>query len=495
MVKPLLRAYREAQMQRLHHSSLVVTACSAAAVLAGLVNPAQAQHENALSHSETVSVAAPASSINGDSPPFFEQRDTVSYLRGPYNTAFFRRHNRAFRVGAALHFSHAKQHDVLLLTPLSDHERADAAFDRESVNFAQELKAWTEPHQEYYAPYTARAAWRVLRAIDWTHMHHEQTYDIMSDADIAWPDKVRWTERSVRYYLDNDVAFSCAPLDVTMRRVAVMMKPYFTTFRNMYPKSNNYFYAAHWWHPVIYEAQMLGGNGPRQDVIVEETNRVFYTQVLEDRPQRMLLLREAAPRYSRFSPESANIFDSLHMFHGIVYDILAYEGWTMSEKRAELYRVIDAMRYRPGDEALARKFPTPHPDMDPRDYAAWLKGSDGEMTRIMMEMHDEMMPMMMPEGGGTMAPEMHQRMMESMKKKLVPGMQEGETRGSLHDAMMTVMPDMKMMPEAMQPGKTPHKMVEAMLKGWREKHANMPDVAPYPMHSESTATTAQNAPR
>lgn len=458
---------------------------------------AQAQHSYALPHSdsEVPPVSAPESPAKGDASPLFEKRDTVSYLRGPYNTAFFRRHNHAFRVGAALHFSHAKQHDVLLLTPLSDHERADAAFDRESVNFAQELKAWTEPHQEYYAPYTARAVWRVLRAIDWTHMHHEQTYDIMSDPDIAWREKARWTERSVRYYLDNDVAFSCAPLDVTMRRVGVMMKPYFTTFRNMYPKSNNYFYAAHWWHPVIYEAQMLAGNGPRQDEMVGETNRVYYTQVLKDRPQRMLLLREAAPRYSRFSPESANIFDNLHMFHGIVYDILAYEAWTISEKRAELYRVIDAMRNRPGDEALARKFPTPHPDMDPRDYAAWLKGTDGEMTRIMVEMHDEMMPMMMPEEGGTTSPEMRRRMMDVMRKKLAPGLQEGETHGSLHDAMMALMPDMKMMPEAMQSGTTPHKMVEVMLKGWRDKHANMPDAAPYPMHGDSTPTADQSTAR
>ena len=426
--------------------------------------------------------------------PLFEQRNEVSYLRGPYNNALFRRHNRTFQIGAALHFSHAKQHDVLLLSPIADHERVDAAFDQESVTFAKELPAETEPHQEYYAPYTARAAWRVLRAIDWTHMHHEQTYDILSDAGIPWSEKARWTDRAVRYYLDNDVAFSCAPLDVTMRRVAAMMKPYFTTFRNQYPRSNNYFYAAHWWHPVIYEAQMLGGNGPRQETVIQETNRVFYSEVLADRPRRMLLLREAAPRYSRLSPESANIFDNLHMFHGIVYDILAYEGWTIAQKRAELYRVIEAMHYRPGDEALARKFPLPHPDMDPRVYADWLKSGDGEMTRIMMEMHDEMMPMMMPEGK-TMTPDMHRRMGDAMKKKLTPGMQEGETAGSLHDAMMAIMPDMKMAPESMEPGKTPRMMVDAMLKGWRDKYGGMADVAPLPMENDPAETTAQHAAR
>jgi hypothetical protein len=32
---------------------------------------------------------------------------------------------------------------------------------------------------EYYGPYTARFAWAVYRAIDWTHIHHEQTYDVI----------------------------------------------------------------------------------------------------------------------------------------------------------------------------------------------------------------------------------------------------------------------------------------------------------------------------
>jgi hypothetical protein len=415
----------------------------------------------------------------------FEQRHEVSYLRGPYNTALFWRHNEAFRIGAALHFSHAKQHDVLLLSPLNDHQSTDTEFDRESVEFVEQLKAKTEPTQEYYGPYTARAAWKVFRAIDWTHMHHEQTYDIMAERKIPWTEKKRWTDRSVRYFLEKNpgVAFSSAPLDVTMRRAAVMMKPYFTYFRNYYPQSNNYFYAAHWWHPVIYEAQMLGGNGPGQEQMIHETNRTFYEQVLNDRPQRMLLLREAAPRYSRMSPESANFFDNLHMFHGIVYDILAYDGWSLDEKRAELYRVIDALRHQPGDERLARKFPIPHPDVDPRVYEPWMKGAEGEMTRIMMEMHQEMMPLMMPEGK-EMSEEQHKQMTAVIRDKLRPGLQEGETRGSLHDAMMKAMPDMKMDPASMAPGATPHRMIQAMLKGWQDKYGELPDAEPWPMDRE-----------
>ncbi|MFN7139743.1 MAG: hypothetical protein ACK4UN_10420 [Limisphaerales bacterium] len=416
-----------------------------------------------------------------------EQRNEVSHLQAKYNNAFFYRHNETFMNGSAIHFAHAIQHDILQLTPLSQHLQVDSQTDQRFVDFLLNHKAKTEPTMEYYGPYVARGAWKLYRAIDWTHMHHEQTYDIMSDKDIPWEKKKEWTDRAVRYYLEkNPVARSCAPLDVTMRRAATMMKPYFGYFRNKYPQSNNFFFAAHWWHPVIYEAQMIAGNDKEQDQVVQQTDQVFYHQVLKDRPQRMLLSREVMPRYSRLSPESANIFDNLHMLHGIAYDILAYEGWTMQQKRAELYRVIEAMSYQPGDEKLARKFNTPYPDMDPRRYEPWMKGFDGEMNRIMMEMHQEMMPMHMP-SSHKMSPEMKEQMMSQFRMKLTPGMQEGEIDGSWHDVMMKLMPEMKMDPETLQPGKVSQKMVDTMLDGWRKKYGNMPDIQPISMQQEPSA--------
>lgn len=424
----------------------------------------------------------------------FEQRNEISHLRGKYNTALFYRHNETFRNSAAIHFAHAIQHDYLQLDTMANATRTDAKADQEYVSFLLNHKARTEPTMEYYGPYVARGAWKLYRAIDWTHMHHEQTYDVMAERSIPWSAKKKWTDRTVRYYLDkNPVARSCAPLDVTMRRAGTMMKPYFTLFRNKYPKSNNFFFAAHWWHPAIYEAQMLGGNGPGQEAVVRATDQVLYDQVLKDRPQRMLLSREVMPRYSRMSPESANIFDNLHMLHGIAYDIFAYEGWTLEEKRAEVYRVIEAMSYQPGDEKLARKFKTPHPDMDPRRYEDWMKGFEGEMNRIMMEMQEEMMPVMMPEGK-TMDDGMRQKMMDQFRKKLTPGMQDGEREGSWHDVMMKMMPDMKMDPEGMKPGKPAKKMIDAMMEGWRKKHGSMPDIEPWPMDREPSRElqTARN---
>ncbi len=416
-----------------------------------------------------------------------EQRNEVSNLNGPYDAAFFYRENEAFRVGAAIHFAHGIQHDYLQLEPLARHEETDAEADRAYLEMIHNPPR-TEPEMELYGPFTARTMWQLYRAIDWTHIHHEETYDILAERSIPWDRKKEWTDRAVRYYLDKfDIPRSPAPLDVTLRRAAVMMKPYTSLFRNNYPKSNNFFFAAHWWHPAIYEAQMLGGNGRAQEETVLETDRTMFDQVLKERPQRMLLSREMMPRYSRMSPESANIFDNLHMLHGIAYDILAYEGWSVEQKRDELYRVIRAMSYQPGDEKLARKFTTPHPEMDPRVYEAWMKGGEGEMNRIMMEMMEEMMPLMMPEPP---EPQMKARMIEEFKKKMTPGIQEGEETGALMDALKKVMPGMQMSPESMEPGKTPQKMIDAMMKGWREKYGAMPDIPPMPMDREPAAPRA-----
>lgn len=411
-----------------------------------------------------------------------EQRDDVGELRGPYRLAFYRRHNPSYRLSAAMHFFHSKEHDLLLQTLSSDRERVDREFDREALERMRNPPR-IEPKMAYYSERVARSMYRVFRAIDWTHMHHEQTYDVLSDAGIPWAEKRRWTDRAVRYYLEKQspgIPRSCAPLDVTMRRAAVMMKPYFTLFRGGYPLSNDLFYVAHWWHPIIYEAMMVSGNGGAQELTIAAVNGTMWDAVVPNRPQRMVLSREAMPRYSRLSPESANIFDNLHMLHGLVYDILAYEGWSLEQQRTEIYRVVDALGYHSGDEKLARKFSLPDPEADPRKYGERLRSPDGEMTRIMREMLEEMMPSMMP---GASAHE-RERAMSVLKAKGKPGVDRGETPGSLHDAFLKEMPGMKVMPGSTEPGQVPRDMVETMLEGWRAKHGGMPDVPELDMSRE-----------
>jgi len=84
-----------------------------------------------------------------------EKRDDVSYLRGPYNGAFFHRHNNSFRESAALHFAHGKQHDVLILNPLSRKEFTDRDFLKECLIMVAKPPR-TEPKMEYFGPWSAR---------------------------------------------------------------------------------------------------------------------------------------------------------------------------------------------------------------------------------------------------------------------------------------------------------------------------------------------------
>ncbi|MEC4982866.1 MAG: hypothetical protein SAJ37_01140 [Oscillatoria sp. PMC 1068.18] len=433
-----------------------------------------------------------------------EKRNLVAHPRTPYQLSFYKRHNPSYRVAGALHFAHSKLHDVLLTTPFERHAEEDANFYEEVISFYNNPPR-IEPTQEFYAPYTARATWRLFRTIDSVHLLHEMTEDIMADPDIAWNEKEKTLQEAYQYYRSTyeDIALSPAPLDVTMRRAGVMMKPYFSLTRNYYPKNNNFFYAAHWWHPAVYESMMVGGNDREQDIMMEKMDEVFRSQVIPNPPKRMLLSREASPRYSRLSPETANTFDNLHMLHGITYDIFAYDGWTIEQKKAELYRVLEAMSYQPGDETLVRKFTTPKANFNPLVYDDWVTSADGAMSQIMMEMLDEMMPVMMSQHSDNqtsmphqqMSHQMHQQMQQlrtQLKLKLTPGIQEGEIPGSFMDAMMVIMPEMEMSPEAMQPGVINPMMTEAMLKGWREKYGNLPDLDPLSMDNEPSATAFVN---
>ena len=440
-----------------------------------------------------------------------EQRNDIAHPRTPYQFSFYKRHRRSYRVAGALHFAHSKLHDVLLLTPFTNSAKEDAKLYGEVLDMYSNPPR-IEPPMELFSPYAARATWRLFRTIDGVHLLHEMTQDIMADADIPWDQKDEELKKIYKVYRDrySKVALSPAPLDVTMRRAAVMMKPYFSLTRNYYPKNNNFFYAAHWWHPAVYESLMLGGNGKGQDLLMNAMEDRFRDQVIPQPPQRMLLSREGTPRYSRLSPETANVFDNLHMLHGITYDIFAYDGWTVEQKRAELYRVLDAMAYKPGDEKLVRKFETPRPDFNPLSYDDWVTSNQGSMTTMMLEMLDEMMAVHGSGNHGSQSNMGHgshgdgqrmnhgesggdamKRLRHQLKLKLTPGIQEGEIAGSFADAMKQIMPEMAM-PGMDEPGMVSPTMVKAMLEGWHQKYGDLPDIAPFAMDREPTEADARS---
>ncbi|MFP5384832.1 MAG: hypothetical protein ACLGHN_02050 [Bacteriovoracia bacterium] len=395
-----------------------------------------------------------------------EQRDVVSFQRGPYVQAFYNNFRTPWSHQAAIHAAHGAAHDMSLVIEPEKRSERDREFEERMIELTLSGSSKNGPRSETYGPLTSQFAYDLFRTIDWTHVHHEQTYDIMSYDKIKPEEKRAWTKRAEDFYLKNfDLPRSIAPLEVTMRRAGVMMKPYFTHFRNYFPRTNSFFWVAHWWHPAIYEAQYLGMKDGSQKEKVKATDALLK-EFFKTPPQRMILSRELMPRYTEENPETANIFDNLHMLHGIAYDILTYPHWSKEEKSKEINRVIKAMSYKKGDEKYVRAFKIKHPHTDPTKKEDWMISQEGAMNEIMKDMMNEMAPMMMPN--------LSEKQKEAVKKqfmmKLGPFMEEGEHDGSLHDALMKIVPDMKMNKEAMGPGKTPTKMIEVMLKKWEEKN-------------------------
>lgn len=310
-----------------------------------------------------------------------EQRDQIFHLRGDYNYQFYKNHPQDYALTTVAHWAHGRISDVLLEAP-RDTLQADEAFFKQGKWFL-ENPSRVEPHQDYVAPEYARLVWRAIRVVDWTHQLHEQLYDIMTDPSILPDQKKQWIDRSVDFYLSEpEMAFSPAPFEeVVMGRVELTQQPWFKAFRTHWPKTNGLFWAFHWWHPVIYEVQLLNPNLQDQKRAIREIDDLFMKDVVIHPPRRMHLSREVMPRFSQMSPEAANIFDNLHMFHGIVYDILA--SLKVQDKKKEIYRMIDLMTVKEGDRQKARNFPIPYSDSDPMVYTSELKGGGGEMGRIM----------------------------------------------------------------------------------------------------------------
>lgn len=70
----------------------------------------------------------------------------------------------------------------------------------------------------------------------------------MACRGIHWSDKTHWTDRAVRDHVRQRTAGlpgSVAPLEVTLRRAGLMMKPYFNYFRTFYLCDQALCYVAH----------------------------------------------------------------------------------------------------------------------------------------------------------------------------------------------------------------------------------------------------------
>ena len=322
----------------------------------------------------------------------------------------------------------------------------------------------SEVGQEDVSPVFAGAAPAAIDMIDWTHGLHEVLYDILATPEVfAADDSVelpinppiqgvaeqpRFSVRSGvprvfavaldDYYKRSPLAISPAPLEtVILERAELSSQPWFRYYRTNFVQAYGYFMLAHWWHPSIYETQMLFPELAEQQAAVIAADRTLARLIAEKSfPQMMVLSREISPRFTSLvlptrngdravGAEAGNVFDNLHMLHGIVYDILSapIEQIPALEKEVELWRargldleteaakpgragrtarravwrgrgqevrrMVEILRYRPGDEKLAAGYKNYGPfNEDPTVFVdAWMKtntGRDGEHCAAMM---------------------------------------------------------------------------------------------------------------
>ena len=313
-----------------------------------------------------------------------EQPDEIYRRRAPYLWAFYQRHPENYALTTAAHWAHGAISDILLeasKNPTNSHT-LDIAFKEQALSLLKR-PAYVEPTQADVGPAFARLSPLAPKIIDWAHELHEALYDIMADDSLSDSERRHYIKIETDYYLDEpSLAFSPAPLAVIVReRVQLMKQPWFKAFRKAWPQTTQLFWAFHWWHPAVYETQLH--YGPKQSEAVRQIDTLFWNQVLSQPPNRMLLSNEVMPRFSRMAPEAANIFDNLHQFHGIVYDILASP--LVDDKKSEIYRMIRLMLVRPGDRKLATSQSTAHshPIDDPLNYLERYRRGMGEMGRIM----------------------------------------------------------------------------------------------------------------
>ncbi len=311
-----------------------------------------------------------------------EPRHETYRRRAPYLWAFYKRHPEDYQLTAVAHWAHGSISDLIMSTRPEDVAEADRQFVEDVKTFMVNPPK-VEPKQAEVGPAFARLAPWAPKVVDWTHHLHEALYDIMADDRLTENERLQYIKQETDYYLSEpEMAFSPAPLNVIVNeRVNLMAQPWFGAFRRQWPKATGLFWAFHWWHPAVYDTQVVYGTQQREAIL--NLDKVFVQTVFPNPPTRMLLSREIMPRFARMAPEAANIFDNLHQFHGITYDILSSP--LVKDKKAELYRMIQLMLSRPGDRGLVTtQAPSvPQGDLSPLAYEEWMRMGPGEMGRIM----------------------------------------------------------------------------------------------------------------
>lgn len=289
------------------------------------------------------------------------QRDAVHRLSASYNFVFYDTHEAAARSFYAAHYTHFGAYEILMSPGPATPDRMARFVDRVLAYVASPPKF--EPPAEIIAPRWSRMAYETGQSMDWTHMLHEQLYDILADDRVT--DRRAAGERAIAYYLSEpEAAFSTRGYG---HRFMEGGGPWAGAFRNAYPEVNGILWAYHWHHAAVYEALMEPEPAIRR-VALDRVIRVFEDSVLNDLPTEMPLTAEVAPEFSRMFPAAAHIFDNLHMMHDVVNDIMATGEYSTAQKATEIERLRELMTFVAQDEVEAPGMPM-HGDHSMTDAA------------------------------------------------------------------------------------------------------------------------------
>jgi hypothetical protein len=118
------------------------------------------------------------------------------------------------------------------------------------------------------------------------------------------------------------------------------------TFRREYAVADRLFNAFDYGHAILYERLYTQPGAPISALETDEYD--FITQTLLVRPPNLPLEEAAiAINYAKLAPEAKMMFDWAHLLHRQIYDVLASERMTQSQKDATIAELVAYYKTRP----------------------------------------------------------------------------------------------------------------------------------------------------
>jgi hypothetical protein len=289
--------------------------------------------------------------VLGSPGEWFEQRNHLFYLRGPWNWALYHSLPELSAEFNGIDFGHAHLAETMLST------QDTAAIERARLEVLAFInsKPSFPPDEAFIAPTFQRLAWDAQNVFDWAHQLHRDLYDLFAADNVA--DKGTAYQEILTHYLAQPQAITPLTLD---HAGALWSFPESRHFVQRFPKFNAQIWAYHWLQAKVAEVQL--GRGVVEQQTVLPSVLVEYHSYLNTPPLHwsfMPMIQDVAPTFAQRFSEAANIFNNLHMLHDNIDDVLASPELfpTLEAKRERIYFLLGIYLHRhhqPGDDRYAQ---------------------------------------------------------------------------------------------------------------------------------------------